>query len=124
MVLDGLVHAGNVKLNGQQMDFSYEAFTIDFNTIEAVHLSVNDPKMDYRGRPKKIWLNNSLQDISANWPLTGPSIALERQALSIVPRIHKQKRVLFTMTGPTCTAAHMKGNFYAVEPFQLSGPTT
>ena len=41
MVLDGLVHAGNVKLNGQALDFSYEAFTIDFNKIEEAQLKVS-----------------------------------------------------------------------------------
>ena len=43
MVLDGPVHAGNVKLNGQDMDFSYEAFTIDFNKIESA-IDVMTPK--------------------------------------------------------------------------------
>ena len=73
MTLSGLVHAGNVKLNGKNMAFDYDAFTIDFNKINEVQLSVNDLEtLNYRGEPKKIWLKNSLQDISGSLAIDAP----------------------------------------------------
>ena len=126
MVLDGLVHAGNVKLNGQQMDFSYEAFTIDFNTIEAVHLSVNDPEnLDYRGRPKKIWLNNSLQDISGQLAIDRPFNRSGKDAdryQSYPEFTSKETSFVYYDRPDLYGGAYERSDFYyAVEPFQLSG---
>ena len=126
MIFNGRVNAGNVELNGQGLEFSYEAFTIDFNKIEEVRLSINDSEsLDYQGRPRRIWLNNALQNISGqlavdhpmnrsgNWSEKYPSYPeFKSKGTSFVyydqPDLH--------------ASAYDRSNFYyAVEPFQLKG---
>lgn len=126
MVLDGLVHAGNVKLNGQDMEFSYEAFTIDFNKIEEVQLSVNDTEnFDYRGRPKKNWLRNSLQDISGQLAIDRPFNRSGKDA-ELYPSYpeftSKETSYVYYDRPDLFGGAYTRDKFYyAVEPFQLSG---
>ena len=126
MMLDGLVHAGNVKLNGQDMDFSYEAFTIDFNKIEEVQLSVNDTEnFDYRGKPKKNWLRNSLQDISGQLAIDRPFNRSGKDA-DLYPSYpeftSKETSYVYYDRPDLFGGAYTRDKFYyAVEPFQLSG---
>ena len=126
MVLDGLVHAGNVKLNGQGMNFSYEAFTIDFNKIEEVQLSVNDTEnFDYRGRPKKNWLRNSLQDISGQLAIDRPFNRSGKDA-DLYPSYpeftSKETSYVYYDRPDLFGGAYTRDKFYyAVEPFKLSG---
>lgn len=126
MVLNGLVHAGNVKLNGQGMDFSYEAFTIDFNKIEEVQLSVNDTEnFDYTGRPKRNWLRNSLQDISGQLAIDRPFNRSGKDA-DLYPSYpeftSKETSYVYYDRPNLFDGAYTRDQFYyAVEPFQLSG---
>ena len=126
MVLDGLVHAGNVNLNGQGMEFSYEAFTIDFNKIEEVQLSVNDTEnLDYRGRPKKNWLRNSLQDISGQLAIDRPFNRSGKDA-DVYPSYpeftSKETSYVYYDRSDLFGGAYTRDKFYyAVEPFKLSG---
>jgi hypothetical protein len=126
MLLDGLVNAGNVKLNGQDMNFSYEAFTIDFNRIEEVQLSVNDTEnFDYRGRPKKNWLRNSLQDISGQLTIDRPFNRSGKDA-DLYPSYpeftSKETSYVYYDRPDLFSGAYTRDKFYyAVEPFQLSG---
>ena len=126
MVLNGLVHAGNVKLIGEAMKFSYEAFTIDFSKIEEVQLSIDDTEnVDYRGRPKKIWLKNSLQDISGQLAIDRPFNRSGKDADSYpsYPEFtSKQTSYVYYDRPDLYGGAYERSDFYyAVEPFQLSG---
>ena len=126
MSLNGLIHAGNVKLQGEGMSFDYEEFTIDFNKIEAVQLSVNDPgNLDYRGRPKKIWLQNSLQDISGQLAIDRPFNRSGKNAdrYPFYPEFTSKETSFVYYDQPDLYGgAYSRDDFYyAVEPFQLSG---
>ena len=126
MLLNGLVHAGNVKLNGLHMNFSYESFTIDFNKIGEVQLSVNDTDdLDYRGRPKKMWLKNSLQEISGQLVIDRPFNRSGKDA-SLYPSypefMSKERSFVYYDRPELYGGAYARSDFYyAVEPFQLSG---
>ena len=126
MVLDGLVHAGNVKLKGRNMDFSYDTYTISFSKIEEVLLSVNDVKnLDYRGRPKKIWLKNSLQDISGQLAIERPSNRSGKDAAAYpsYPEFRSQETsFVYYDRQDLYDGAYGRSDFYfAVRPFQLLG---
>lgn len=126
MVLNGLVHAGNVELNGSNMAFDYEGFTIDFNRIEEVRLSVNDLEdLNYRGEPKKIWLKNSLQDISGRLAIDSPfnRSGKEAERHPTFPEFTSDETSFVYYDDPGLySGAYNRGSFYyAVEPFKLTG---
>ncbi len=108
------------------MDFSYEAFTIDFNKIEEVQLSVNDTEnFDYRGKPKKNWLRNSLQDISGQLAIDRPFNRSGKDA-ELYPSYpeftSKETSYVYYDRPDLFGGAYTRDKFYyAVEPFQLSG---
>ena len=126
MVLNGLVHAGNIELNGSGMAFDYEGFTIDFNRIEEVRLSVNDLEdLDYQGEPKKIWLKNSLQDISGRLAIDSPfnRSGKEAELHPTFPEFTSNETSFVYYDDPGLySGAYNRGTFYyAVEPFELTG---
>lgn len=126
MTLSGLVHAGNVKLNGENMAFDYDAFTIDFNKIDEVQLSVNDlENLNYRGEPKKIWLKNSLQDISGSLAIDAPfnRSGNESDLHPTYPEFTSKGTSYVYYDNPGLfDGAYKRDNFYyAVEPFELTG---
>lgn len=126
MVLNGLVNAGNIELSGNSMAFDYNRFTIDFNRIEEVRLSVNDlDNLDYRGEPKKIWLKNSLQDISGRLAIDSPFNRSGREA-ELHPTFpeftsNETSYVYYDDPGLFSGAYNRSTFYYAVEPFELTG---
>lgn len=126
MVLNGLVHAGNVKLKGSNMAFNYTAFTIDFNKIEEVRLSVNDwENLNYRGEPTKIWLKNSLQDISGRLAIDAVfnRSGNESDLHPTYPEFTSKGTSYVYYDNPGLfDGAYKRDDFYyAVEPFELTG---
>ena len=126
MVFNGRVRAGNIELNGHGLEFSYETFTIDFNKIEEVRLSINDTEStDVIGRPRRIWLNNALQDISGQLAIDHPTNRSGKKAESFpsYPEFTSKGTSFVYYDQPQLyEAAYIRDRFYyAVEPFKIEG---
>jgi hypothetical protein len=53
-LFDGRIQAGNIKMAGDAFSFDYSDFTIDFDAIESIQLSVyNEDELNSRGTPRK-----------------------------------------------------------------------
>ena len=71
---DGRIEAGNIEMNGDGLSFNYKEFSIDFNSIEAVRLSVyNEEELTNRGTPRKHWLQSQLEGVSGSLSIDYPT---------------------------------------------------
>jgi len=126
MVLSGLVDAGNIRMRGAGMQFDYERFTIDFRKIEEVRLSINDfETLDYRGEPQKIWLKNTLENISGKLAIDHPGNRSGKWSMDhpSYPKFTSNETSFVYYDSPALyNGAYNRNSFYyAVRPFDLNG---
>ena len=123
-VFDGRIKAGNIEMAGDQLSFDYSDFTMDFNAIESVRLSVySEDELNGQGFPRKHWINNRIEGVSGTLAIDYPTNRSGRRS-----EFHPEYPV-FESTKTSFVyydqfdlfeGAYQRDQFYyAVEPFQL-----
>jgi len=123
-LFDGRIQAGNIKMAGDAFSFDYSDFTIDFDAIESIQLSVyNEDELNSRGTPRKRSLNSQIEGVSGTLSIDYPTNRSGRRS-----ELHPDDPVFeSTVTSfvyydrfDLFEGAYDRDEFYfAVEPFQL-----
>ena len=123
-LFDGRIQAGNIQMAGDAFAFDYSDFTIDFDAIETVQLSVyNEDELNNRGIPRKRRLNSQIEGVSGTLSIDYPTNRSGRRSdlhpdypvfeSTVTSFVYYDRFDLFE-------GAYDRDDFYfAVEPFQL-----
>ncbi|MDB4693991.1 hypothetical protein OAF30_01020 [Flavobacteriales bacterium] len=123
-LFDGRIQAGNIQMAGDAFAFDYSDFTIDFDAIETVQLSVyNEDELNNRGIPRKRRLNSQIEGVSGTLSIDYPTNRSGRRSdlhpdypvfeSTVTSFVYYDRFDLFE-------GAYARDDFYfAVKPFQL-----
>lgn len=123
-IFDGRINAGNIEMSGDELFFDYSDFTIDFNAIESVRLSVyNQTELNSRGMPSRHWLKSRLEGVSGTLEIDYPTNRSGRRS-ELHPEypIFKSIKTSFVYYDrlDLFEGAYQRDEFYyAVEPFEM-----
>lgn len=70
---DGTINAGMLNLYGDGFKFSYESFHIDIKTIDSMRMMVQTGELDYFGKPKLSYVNNTIAQLSGYLKIDEPN---------------------------------------------------
>ena len=121
---DGRINAGNIEMSGNELFFDYSDFTIDFNAIESVRLSVyNNEELNARGMPRRYWLKNQLEGVSGTLEIDYPTNRSGRRS-ELHPEypVFKSAKTSFVYYDrfDLYEGAYSRDEFYyAVQPFEM-----
>lgn len=121
---DGRILAGNIEMTGEQLAFNYSKFTIDFDAIEAVRMSVySEDEITDRGTPRKKWLRSQIEGVSGSLTIDYPTNRSGRRS-DLYPdypvfESTKTSFVFFDRFDLFQGAYDRDRFYYAVEPFRL-----
>jgi hypothetical protein len=72
-MFDGTINSGLLNLFGDGFKFSYENFRIDIKTIDSMRMQVQTGELDYFGKPKLAYVNNTIAQLSGYLQIDKPN---------------------------------------------------
>ncbi|MFZ8836114.1 MAG: hypothetical protein ACO2XQ_03630 [Flavobacteriales bacterium] len=123
-IFNGLVHAGNMELEGNQLDFDYSEFTLSFDKIEHVRFAITES--DSTTSPpteNDQWLKSQLSQVSGrlsiDHPLNKSGTAIEQ--FPDFPTFKSQDPSFVYYDPEAFQGVYSSNSFYfAVVPFELN----
>ncbi|PID90297.1 MAG: hypothetical protein CSA97_03635, partial [Bacteroidetes bacterium] len=73
MEFDGAVEAGQFTFVGEGIEFNYEDYTIDLDTIETAEMTVEEDSVDFTGRPYRSKVTSKLHKLSGRMKIDEPT---------------------------------------------------
>lgn len=115
-IFDGTINAGMLNLYGDGFKFSYEDFRIDIKTIDSMRMQVQTGELDYFGKPKLAFVNNTIAQLSGYLQIDEPNNKSGAKANPHFPVLTSTKESFVYYERPDIQkGAYKRDNFF----FQL-----
>ena len=123
---DGTINAGMLNLYGDGFKFSYDQFRIDIKTIDSMRMQVQTGELDYFGKPKLVYVNNTIAQLSGYLQIDEPNNKSGNENNPQYPILTSNKESYVYYEHPAIhNNAYKKENFYfTLDTFQLDSINT
>ncbi|MBN2165896.1 MAG: hypothetical protein JW717_06435 [Marinilabiliaceae bacterium] len=118
---DGIINAGMLNLFGDGFKFSYDQFNIDIKTIDSMRMQVQTGELDYFGKPKMVYVNNTIAQLSGYLQIDEPNNKSGNKTNPQYPILTSNKESFVYYDHPSIQGGAYKKEsfFFTLDTFQL-----
>ena len=123
MRFGGRLFSGFALFEGQDMYFKYDAFHVEFDSVQHLDFYLPTGKEDKRGQPIADAMNSTVEYVSGILLVDAPNNKSGKENLSIFPSLQAKKHsfVFYDREGIQGGVYHRDSFYFKLDPFSFNG---